>query len=115
MKTCENVTSELVFKVFFGSTSENFQVIKKDGSKIPVAHELVSVIMDSFILLQTDKLSLIKFLIFKRKAASFLPTRGESELQNRLVALKEICYKFILIRKEELVKDSTLYKKNFLD
>lgn len=41
IKTCQSVTSEVVFRVFFGSTSENLRIVKPNGERVSYAEELV--------------------------------------------------------------------------
>ncbi|KAL4467801.1 hypothetical protein ABPG74_013136 [Tetrahymena malaccensis] len=115
VKVCEQVTSEVVFRAFFGSTTQNLVITRKDGTQIPVAHELIQTIMNSFQLLKKDKIALIKYLIFGRNSTKFLRTQGEQIILNRLIAIKESCLEVVQKRKNQLLNDSTQAKKNFLD
>nr|ABY59962.1 cytochrome P450 monooxygenase CYP5005A3 [Tetrahymena thermophila] len=115
VKICEQITSEVVFRVFFGSTSQNLDIKKEDGTRIPIAHELVETIMNSFQLLQNDKIALIKWLLFKRNSTKFLRTQGEESILNRLITVKQTCLQVVIKRRDELFKDPSQAKKNFLD
>ncbi|KAL4467803.1 hypothetical protein ABPG74_013138 [Tetrahymena malaccensis] len=115
VKICEQVTSEVVFRVFFGATSQNLAIKREDGTQIPIAHEFVETIMNSFQLLQNDKIALIKWLLFKRNSTKFLRTKGEESILNRLIAIKQTCLQVVLKRRDELIKDPSQAKKNFLD
>ncbi|EAR86757.2 cytochrome P450 family monooxygenase (macronuclear) [Tetrahymena thermophila SB210] len=116
VKTCEQITSEVVFRAFFGATSENIFISTENGStKIPISQELVSVIMDSFRILQQSKLIQLKSQLLKRKTFNIFPLKEEKKLLNRLITLKQACKNIVLKRKEELVSDPSLYKKNFID
>ncbi|EAR86759.2 cytochrome P450 family monooxygenase (macronuclear) [Tetrahymena thermophila SB210] len=115
VKICEKVTSEVVFRVFFGSTQENILIEREDGQKLSISEELVSIVMDSFRILQQDKLLLIKSLILKRYSMKIFPLREEKSLHNRLIQLKKACETIVLQRKKQLQLDPALYKNNFLD
>ncbi|KAL4478513.1 hypothetical protein ABPG74_006748 [Tetrahymena malaccensis] len=116
LKTCQEVTSEVSFKVFFGSTDETLTIIKrKDGSQTTISNELVQVLIDSYYLFQTDKLALLKWVLLKRKSTNFFLTHGEEQLLNRLKALRQACANIVAKRKEELTQDQSIAKKNFLD
>ncbi|EAR96810.2 cytochrome P450 family monooxygenase (macronuclear) [Tetrahymena thermophila SB210] len=116
LKTCQEITSEVSFKVFFGSNNENLTIItRKDGSSTTISNELVQVLIDSYYLFQTDKVALIKWILLKRKSTSFFLTKGEEQLLNRLKALRQACTAIVSKRKEELTQDRLLAKKNFLD
>ncbi|KAL4510426.1 hypothetical protein ABPG72_020888 [Tetrahymena utriculariae] len=112
----QEVTSEVSYKIFFGSASENQMMItKKDGSQIPISEEIIQIIIDSFTLLKTDKLALIKWILLKRKSVNFFPTKGEQEILLRLQALKQAQTIVVSKRNEELTKDPSQANKNFLD
>ncbi|EAR86756.2 cytochrome P450 family monooxygenase (macronuclear) [Tetrahymena thermophila SB210] len=115
VKICEQVTSEVVFRAFFGSTTQNLVITRQDGSQIPIADELIQAIMNSFQLLKKDKIALFKYLIFGRNSTKFLRTQGEQSILNRLIAIKESCLQVVQQRKNQLQNDPTQAKKNFLD
>nr|ABY59959.1 cytochrome P450 monooxygenase CYP5005A19 [Tetrahymena thermophila] len=112
----QEVTSEISYKIFFGSASENqMKITKKDGTQIPISEEIVQIIIDSFTLLKTDKLALIKWILLKRNSVNYFPTKGEKEILIRLQALKQVQIDVVTKRNEELIKDPSQAKKNFLD
>ncbi|EAR86793.2 cytochrome P450 family monooxygenase (macronuclear) [Tetrahymena thermophila SB210] len=115
VKTCEKVTSEAVFRVFFGQTSQNLMVTSKDGSSTLLAHELVAVVVDSFHMLLHDKLLLIKFTMLGKNSINILPTQSELKLLNRLKEVKRVCLEIVEKRRNELLKDQSQFKNNFLD
>ncbi|KAL4502219.1 hypothetical protein ABPG72_000454 [Tetrahymena utriculariae] len=82
IQICEKVTSELVFRAFFGSTCQNLFITNSQGKQIPIGEELVQAIMDSLQLFFKDKISLLKWIFFDRKGYEFLPTKNEKELKS---------------------------------
>ncbi|KAL4502221.1 hypothetical protein ABPG72_000456 [Tetrahymena utriculariae] len=115
VKICDQITSEVVFRVFFGSTSQNLAIKREDGTQIPIVLEFVETIMNSFQLLQSYKIALIKWLLFKRKSTNFLRTQGEESILNCLISIKQTCLQVVLKRRDELIKDPSQAQKNFLD
>ncbi|KAL4460596.1 hypothetical protein ABPG72_009184 [Tetrahymena utriculariae] len=115
INVCEKITSEVVFRVFFGSTQENMMITREDGSQLHLYEELVSLIMDSFRILQQNKLLLLKNLILKTYSFKIFPLKEEKWLLNRLIQVKTACERVVQKRKEELSKDLDQYKNNFLD
>ncbi|KAL4467802.1 hypothetical protein ABPG74_013137 [Tetrahymena malaccensis] len=115
VKTCEQITSEVVFKAFFGSTSENILINTDDEGSVPISQELVSIIVDSFRILQHNKLLQLKSQLLKRKTFDIFPLKEETKLLNRLIQLKQTCKNIVLKRQQELILDPSACKKNFLD
>ncbi|EAR93989.2 cytochrome P450 family monooxygenase (macronuclear) [Tetrahymena thermophila SB210] len=115
VKTCEKVTSEVAFRAFFGQTSKNITIKREDGSTVLASSEIVQLLTDSFRILQTNKLLLLKYVILKRNSQNIFPMKEEKSLFARLNVFKDTCKQVIMQRKEELQKDPSLFKKNFLD
>ncbi|KAL4467807.1 hypothetical protein ABPG74_013142 [Tetrahymena malaccensis] len=115
VQICEKVTSEIVFRSFFGSTCQNLYITNSQGKQIPIGEELVSAIMDSLQLFFIDKISLLKWIFFDKKGYEFLLTKNEKELKNRLITIRQSCLEVIFNRKSQLVKDIKQAKNNLLD
>ncbi|KAL4494428.1 hypothetical protein ABPG72_019838 [Tetrahymena utriculariae] len=116
VKTCEKVTSEVVVvKVFFGSTSQNIIIQRFDGTKLPVAQELIEIMTDSFRQFRDSKYAFVKFLLFRQRSFQILPTKSEKELAQRINNAREQCNQIIQDRKQQLLNDPTQFKNNFLD
>ncbi|EAR86768.2 cytochrome P450 family monooxygenase (macronuclear) [Tetrahymena thermophila SB210] len=115
VKICETVTSEVIFRTFFGKTSQNLNITKKDGSQILLAFELVEVVKSAFQMLTIDKIALIKWIFLQRNSARYFRTEKEEDLFQRLTAIKECCLQIVQKRRDELIKEPTQAKKIFLD
>nr|ABY59955.1 cytochrome P450 monooxygenase CYP5005A15 [Tetrahymena thermophila] len=115
VKTCEKVTSEVVVKVFFGSTSQNIIVTRSDGTKLPVAQELIEIMVDSFRVFRNSKFAFVKFLLLRQRSFQILPTQSEKDLAQRIHNAREECNQIIQDRKQQLLNDPTQFKSNFLD
>ncbi|EAR86802.2 cytochrome P450 family monooxygenase (macronuclear) [Tetrahymena thermophila SB210] len=113
VKTCQNITQEVVFRIFFGST--NLKVSKPDGKEIPIADEMISSIESFQVLFRSNYLLFAKFVILGQNVLEVLPTNKEREIKQRFIDLKKACKLIISQRKEQLIKNPTLYKYNFLD
>ncbi|EAR91921.1 cytochrome P450 family monooxygenase (macronuclear) [Tetrahymena thermophila SB210] len=111
VKICESVTSEVVFKAFFGFNSQNLI----NGSQNSLVQEIVSIMTDSYRIFQFNKLAFIKFLIFRKRSYDFFPLQCEREIVQRLRKVKEECDKIVQQRKQQLLNNPSLYKYNFLD
>ncbi|KAL4468368.1 hypothetical protein ABPG72_012262 [Tetrahymena utriculariae] len=115
VKTCEKVTSEVVVKVFFGSTSQSIIIQRSDETKLPVAQELIEIITDSFREFRNSKYAFVKFLLFRQRSFQILPTKSEKDLAQRISNAREECHQIIQDRKQQLLNDPTQFKNNFLD
>ncbi|KAL4480157.1 hypothetical protein ABPG74_020673 [Tetrahymena malaccensis] len=111
VKTCESVTSEVVFKAFFGFNSQNLI----SGSQNSLVQEIISIMTDSYRIFQYNKVAFIKFLIFRKRSYDIFPIKDEREIVQRLRRVKEECDKIVSERKKQLLNDPSLYKYNFLD
>ncbi|KAL4502217.1 hypothetical protein ABPG72_000452 [Tetrahymena utriculariae] len=111
----EDVNSELVFRVYFGTTYQNLQKTNSQSKQIPIGEELVQTIMDTLQLFFRDKISLLKWIFFDKNGYKFLPTKNEKQLKNRLIVIRKSCLQVIFNRKNELTQDIKQAKNNFLD
>ncbi|KAL4467812.1 hypothetical protein ABPG74_013147 [Tetrahymena malaccensis] len=113
VKICQNITQEVVFRIFFGSTS--LKVVKSDGQEIPIADEMINSIEAFQVLFKSNYLLFAKFVILGKNVLEVFPTKKEKDIKQRFTDLKQACKQIINQRKELLIKDPTQYKYNFLD
>ncbi|KAL4467811.1 hypothetical protein ABPG74_013146 [Tetrahymena malaccensis] len=113
VKICQSITQEVVFRVFFGSTS--LKVIKSDGQEISIADEMIHSIESFQALFRSNYLLFAKFAILGKNVLEIFPTKKEKDVKQRFIELKQACKQIISQRKELLIKDPTQYKYNFLD
>ncbi|KAL4498158.1 hypothetical protein ABPG73_006632 [Tetrahymena malaccensis] len=115
VQICQKVTSEVVFKIFFGSSSQNLVITTQEGHQIKVAEELVSAIVDSMQIFNTDKIALLKWIFLEKNSTKYFITKSEKQLKDRLFAIKQACLSVIKKRNDELTQDVSQAKYNFLD
>ncbi|EAR86797.2 cytochrome P450 family monooxygenase (macronuclear) [Tetrahymena thermophila SB210] len=115
VQICQKVTSEVVFQIFFGSTSQNLVITTQKGHQIKVAEELISAIVDSMQIFETDKIALLKWIFLEKNSTKYFTTKSEKQLKDRLIAIKQACLNVIKKRNDQLSQDISLVKQNFLD